>query len=112
MYPYMPTITDSLLMQLNAPMRSIPDHFGYDDLQVGHLLGTPEHLFKRMEEKDILKYRQMFSGKQDVVTLDAAKAKAKATAKGKRPASVDKGPLENGTVEKQLENVTLLDSQK
>lgn len=62
LYPFMPDICESLLKQLNAPMRAIPDVFGYDDIMGGHRIGSPVHLFKRLEEKELEEYKRKFSG--------------------------------------------------
>jgi methionyl-tRNA synthetase len=48
--PYMPTTSDSISRQLNAPLRLIPDAFSYDILG-GHKLNGAEYLFTRIDEK-------------------------------------------------------------
>ena len=50
MEPYMPSTTASILRQINAPRRQIPDSFSLD-IMSGHRLGNPELLFKRIDEK-------------------------------------------------------------
>ncbi|KAI9450168.1 methionyl-tRNA synthetase [Lactarius psammicola] len=49
-YPFMPATSASILSQLNAPARAVPDMLSID-LLPGHHIGTPEHLFKKIEEK-------------------------------------------------------------
>ncbi|KAI8910367.1 tRNA synthetases class I (M)-domain-containing protein [Gorgonomyces haynaldii] len=63
-YPFMPTTTSSILRQLNAPMRRITDTYEGTDLRQGHLIGKPEYLFTRIDEKRIQELRLKYSGQQ------------------------------------------------
>ncbi|WVO18116.1 methionine-tRNA ligase [Cryptococcus depauperatus] len=47
-HPFMPSSSDGILRQLNAPSRSLPSEFSIDILP-GHTLGKPEYLFRRIE---------------------------------------------------------------
>ncbi|CAO3638432.1 unnamed protein product [Cunninghamella echinulata] len=49
-YPYIPTTSESISRQLNAPLRFIPDQFTFDILG-GHQLNGAEYLFTRIDEK-------------------------------------------------------------
>ncbi|CAJ0627147.1 14115_t:CDS:2, partial [Entrophospora sp. SA101] len=49
-YPYMPSTSESILRQLNAPTRIIPDTWTGTDIQPGHKLGKAEYLFKKIDE--------------------------------------------------------------
>jgi len=60
-YPFMPSTSQSILTQLNAPARVVPEALSIDILP-GHQLGTPEHLFKRIDEKMIDVYKEKFAG--------------------------------------------------
>jgi methionyl-tRNA synthetase len=60
-YPFMPSTSASILSQLNAPARSVPDTLSVD-LLVGHHIGTPEHLFKKIDEKMADVWRAKFAG--------------------------------------------------
>jgi hypothetical protein len=51
-YPFMPATSDSILTQLNAPARVVPDVLSTDIL-AGHHIGKPEHLFKKHHERPI-----------------------------------------------------------
>ena len=51
LHPFMPSTTDSILRQINAPARSLPTQFNIDILP-GHRLGKAEHLFKKIENVD------------------------------------------------------------
>jgi methionyl-tRNA synthetase len=91
-YPFMPATSASILSQLNAPARAVPDMFSID-LLPGHHIGTPEHLFKKIEEKMADVWRAQFAGNDTAAaaapiadgTLAApatSKRKAGATKKG------------------------------
>lgn len=59
--PFMPSTADAILQQLNAPPRVVPDALGLDILP-GHVLGKPEHLFKKIDESKAEEYRAKFAG--------------------------------------------------
>ena len=70
-HPFMPSTEAAMLAQLNAPARAVPDVFS-NDLLVGHAIGTPEHLFKRIDEKMADVWRDKFAGaKKQPETADA-----------------------------------------
>lgn len=60
-HPFMPATSDSILAQLDAIPRSIPDTFSID-LLPGHKLGTPAHLFSRIDPANIPKWRAAYGG--------------------------------------------------
>ncbi|KAI3656153.1 hypothetical protein MP638_006759 [Amoeboaphelidium occidentale] len=70
--PFMPGTAKKILLQLNAPARLIPNEFEID-LLPGHRIGTPEHLFKRLEEKNIQELFMRFGG-QKILEARAKKA--------------------------------------
>ena len=70
--PYMPSTAASILEQLNAPQRTVPEVFSIDILP-GHTLGKPAHLFKPIKEETAEALRAKFAGtKKDVVPADAS----------------------------------------
>ncbi|TRM64211.1 tRNA synthetases class I (M)-domain-containing protein [Schizophyllum amplum] len=79
-YPYMPATSERMLAQLNAPARVVPDTF-CNDLLAGHVLGEPEHLFKRIEESQAEVWRARFGGSEE-----GKDAQAKEEPKSKRAA--------------------------
>lgn len=97
-YPFMPSTSKSILAQLNAPARAVPEVLSVDILP-GHQIGTPEHLFKKIDEKMIEVYKEKFAGNNPApnglnpdathVAPDASKKKAKS--KTPEPAE-DSGP--------------------
>jgi methionyl-tRNA synthetase len=101
--PFMPETAAQVLAQLNAPARTVPEALALD-LLPGHTLGTPEHLFKRIEESMADTWRAKFGGgKPDPAALDAdathvapgmskRKAAAAKKAAAKAPAPTDAGP--------------------
>lgn len=68
-YPYLPSTSNAILRQLNCPERLIPSRFDHDEVQQGHLINDPEYLFKKLEDKQISKLRERFSGKSTNSTL-------------------------------------------
>ena len=69
-YPFMPATSASILLQLNAPARTVPDTFSID-LLPGHHIGTPEHLFKKIEEKMADIWRAQFAGNDPAASAPA-----------------------------------------
>lgn len=62
-HPFMPDTADAVLAQLNAPERSVPLVFA-SDILAGHHIGTPDHLFKKIEEKMAEVWKAKFGGNQ------------------------------------------------
>ncbi|KAK6456955.1 methionyl tRNA synthetase [Scheffersomyces xylosifermentans] len=62
-YPYMPETTVQITEILNAPALSITDKFELV-LQAGHHIGKAQYLFKRIDEKKIDEWRNLYGGKQ------------------------------------------------
>ncbi|GAA5972643.1 hypothetical protein JCM8115_006458 [Rhodotorula mucilaginosa] len=60
-HPFMPSTSDSILSQLDAVPRSIPDRFQLD-LWPGHRLGQAQHLFSRIDPKMVPVWRAQFGG--------------------------------------------------
>lgn len=99
--PFMPSTSASVLRQLNAPARTVPEAFSIDILP-GHTIGTPEHLFKPIKEEMAETWREKFAGtKKDVVPVDASvdhptpalsKRKAAAAAKAAKKETTYTGP--------------------
>ncbi|KAN0120874.1 tRNA synthetases class I (M) domain containing protein [Russula decolorans] len=82
-YPFMPSTSASILSQLNAPARAVPLSFSIDILS-GHQIGTPEHLFRKIEEKMAGVWRAKFAGNSPAPAAPAnetSKRKAAAAAK-------------------------------
>jgi methionyl-tRNA synthetase len=92
-YPFMPATSESVLTQLNAPARAVPGVLSIDIL-AGHKIGTPEHLFKKIDEKLIEMYKEKFAGNKPVVPDGPSPdGTSKKKGKGKATGSVgDAGP--------------------
>lgn len=60
-HPFMPGTTASILSQLNAPARTLPEKFTIDILP-GHKVNKAEHLFKRIDPKMEHEWRSKFGG--------------------------------------------------
>ena len=78
-HPFMPATSDALLAQLNAPERSVPVVFA-NDILPGHHVGTPDHLFKKIDEKMADAWKLKFAGKQAETSPDASTDAAAASA--------------------------------
>lgn len=88
-YPFMPATSDSILKQLNAPARAVPDVIA-NDILAGHTLGEPEHLFKKIDEKMADVWKQQFAGTDGVAPetpADPLKTAPGAPALSKRKAA-------------------------
>ena len=89
----MPATATSILSQINAPPRTVPEQFGIDILP-GHHIGEPVHLFKRIEEKQGDVWRAQFAGTKatkvgdlnaDATHVQSATSKRKTAAAKKVP---------------------------
>jgi methionyl-tRNA synthetase len=63
-HPFMPTTSEGILRQLNAPARSLPETFSIDILP-GHTIGKAEYLFKRIDNvngEQEKKWQRKFGG--------------------------------------------------
>ncbi|PKC60057.1 methionyl-tRNA synthetase [Rhizophagus irregularis] len=73
-FPYMPSTTESICRQLNAPLRDIPDTWTIDILP-GHKLGKAEYLFKKIDDKKEEEYLNRYGGGDGKVAETKKKAK-------------------------------------
>ena len=96
-YPFMPSTSASILSQLNAPARSVPHEFTID-LLPGHQIGTPEHLFKKIEEKMAEVWRAKFAGNDPASAAPVANETfaVSGTSKRKAAAAAKKGAQNPG----------------
>lgn len=97
-YPFMPATSESILKQLNAPARAVPVILS-NDILAGHQISTPEHLFKKIEEKMIDAWRAKFGGNEAQQQLDGTdplKA-APGAKKGKKGAKNAAVAIPNGS---------------
>jgi methionyl-tRNA synthetase len=87
-YPFMPASSESILAQLNVPARVVPTALSIDIL-AGHVIGIPQHLFKKIEDDMAEKWRFQFRGSEQAepttdspeATLGLSKRKAAAAKK-------------------------------
>ncbi|KAF8604563.1 methionyl-tRNA synthetase [Ceratobasidium sp. AG-I] len=70
-HPFMPSTSDSILKQLNAPARVIPAVLSTDIL-AGHKLGAPALLFTQIADSKADEWRQKFGGTQQAVAAAVA----------------------------------------
>ncbi|KAH9930044.1 methionyl-tRNA synthetase [Fomitopsis serialis] len=90
-HPFMPATEAAMLAQLNAPARAVPEVFSTDIL-AGHTIGTPDHLFKKIDEKMADVWRAKFGGSKPVEATPEPSADATHVAPGmsKRKAAAAK----------------------
>jgi methionyl-tRNA synthetase len=73
-FPYMPSTSDSILTQLNAPARTISPVLS-NDILAGHTIGTPAHLFTKIDEKMALEWKSRFgTSEQNAPAAEQPKA--------------------------------------
>jgi methionyl-tRNA synthetase len=87
-YPFMPAISDSMLVQLNAPARVVSEVL-CNDVLPGHTIGKPEHLFKKIDEKMVEVWRAQFSGGTSAEKPAAESAGKRTTASAKSNANAN-----------------------
>ncbi|KAH0614510.1 uncharacterized protein H6S33_000146 [Morchella sextelata] len=99
-YPYMPATTLSIINQLNAPLRAIPDTWEAGDLLPGHVIGKAVYLFSRIEEKQEEAWKSRYGGKQEkLADADAKKEKKKGKKAAKQHEQKKKEEGKSTTVE-------------
>ncbi|CAD6943827.1 unnamed protein product [Tilletia caries] len=98
LHPFMPSASSGILDQLDAPPRALEEdpRFGIY-LLPGHKLGTPAHLFKRIEEKMVDVWRAQFGGAAAAPKPASDAAGSASTA----PLGPDGKPLSKKQQEKQ-----------
>jgi tRNA-binding EMAP/Myf-like protein len=57
--PYMPSVTEKILRQLNLPPVQIEDSFALT-IPTGHKIGNPEVIFKKIEEKELKEFKHRY----------------------------------------------------
>lgn len=108
-YPFMPSTSESILSQLNAPARTVPSVLG-NDILPGHTIGASAYLFKRIEEKQADIWRARFGGGSEVgaaVANGAGVAKTK-TGGQKKKEKASKAPVDK-TVQSAKETEAVLE---
>jgi methionyl-tRNA synthetase len=95
-YPYMPAISESILRQLNAPARTVPEVISHDIL-AGHHIGKPEHLFKRIDEKMADFWREKFAGNRPATATATPNPDgvSKKKAKGPNKTAINNNAVQN-----------------
>lgn len=85
-HPFMPAVSDSILQQLDATPRSIPEQFSID-LLPGHKISTAEHLFARINPDKIAEWRKQFGGNSSSTTVEEPVLSKKQLEKNKKAAA-------------------------
>jgi methionyl-tRNA synthetase len=82
-YPFMPTTTESILKQINAPLRKITDVWEANEILPGHTIGKPAYLFKRIDPEMENIWREKYGGNAPKESKPAAKKQKKASKENK-----------------------------
>jgi len=78
-YPMMPTTTESILKQINAPLRKISDVWEANEILPGHTIGKPTYLFKRIDPEMEHVWREKYGGNAPKEAKPADKKNKKAS---------------------------------
>ncbi|KAF9410929.1 hypothetical protein BGZ76_005420 [Entomortierella beljakovae] len=98
----MPSTSESIVRQLNAPLRLLPEEFTTDSFLPGHVINKAEYLFKRIDEKQEDIWRAKYGGNSTAAPEEKKKKKKSSKA---APAPVFQGekPTEVIELEKKIE---------
>ncbi|KAF8931429.1 putative methionine--tRNA ligase, cytoplasmic protein rar1 [Podila verticillata] len=102
-FPFMPSTSESIARQLNAPVRLLPDEFTVDSILPGHVINKAEYLFKRIDEKMEEVWRAKYGGNGSEPAEDKKKKKRGKTAAPAAPIFEGEKPAEVIALEKQIE---------
>ena len=70
-FPFMPSTSEAILKQLNAPARTVPEAFGIDIL-AGHHIGPVDYLFSKIEESKAEEWKARFGSTSNAPAAAAA----------------------------------------
>ncbi|KAF9319924.1 putative methionine--tRNA ligase, cytoplasmic protein rar1 [Podila horticola] len=102
-FPFMPSTSESIARQLNAPVRLLPEEFTIDAILSGHVINKAEYLFKRIDEKMEEVWRAKYGGNGSEPVEDKKKKKRGKTAAPAAPVFEGEKPAEVVALEKQIE---------
>jgi methionyl-tRNA synthetase len=104
-HPFMPSTEESILRQLNAPARSLPETFTSNDILPGHKLGKAEYLFTKIDAKMEDVWRKQFGDKSSVPAEEsAADKKGKKKGRGAAAAKTEERPAYTGPRTQELDD--------
>ncbi|KAG9323222.1 hypothetical protein KVV02_007954 [Mortierella alpina] len=103
LFPFMPSTSESIARQLNAPVRLLPEEFAVDSILGGHTIGKAEYLFKRIDEKMEDVWRAKYGGNGSEATAEDKKKKKKSSKAPAAPVFKGEKPAEVVALEKQIE---------
>ncbi|KAF9336432.1 putative methionine--tRNA ligase, cytoplasmic protein rar1 [Podila minutissima] len=102
-FPFMPSTSESIARQLNAPVRLLPDEFTVDAILPGHVINKAEYLFKRIDEKMEEVWRAKYGGNGSAPAEEKKKKKRGKTAAPAALVFEGEKPAEVVALEKQIE---------
>ncbi|KAF9207273.1 putative methionine--tRNA ligase, cytoplasmic protein rar1 [Haplosporangium sp. Z 27] len=102
-FPYMPSTSEAIARQLNAPVRLLPDEFAVDAILPGHVINKAEYLFKRIDEKQEDIWRAKYGGDSKDAP-EEKKKKKKSASKATAPVFQGEKPEEVIVLEKKIDD--------
>lgn len=106
-YPFMPSTSEAILSQLNAPPRTVSGALS-NDILPGHTIGIPAYLFKKIDEKQADIWRARFGGNPETTTNGTTVAGAGSSKKAAKTTVRPLLPVD-GSV--KSEDILTLDNQ-
>ncbi|KAF9948326.1 putative methionine--tRNA ligase, cytoplasmic protein rar1 [Mortierella alpina] len=105
LFPFMPSTSESMARQLNAPVRLLPETFAVDAILGGHTINKAEYLFKRIDEKmeEVWRAKYGGNGSEAAPAEDKKKKNKKASKAAAAPVFKGEKPAEVVALEKQIE---------
>ncbi|RKP24051.1 methionyl-tRNA synthetase [Syncephalis pseudoplumigaleata] len=97
-FPYMPSTSEVIWRQLNAPARQLADRWTAMDLLPGHRIGEPEYLFQRIDPKQEVVWKAKYGGGSGTADAAPKKAKAKRGPPAAAPAGATTGEAAKVTI--------------
>jgi methionyl-tRNA synthetase len=73
--PYMPDTAASINRQLNTTLLPIPDQWAADSIKPGHVIGTPEYLFRRIAPEKAEEWRGLYGNQKKAKNEEAGNQK-------------------------------------
>lgn len=95
-HPFMPDTEASILRQLAAPARSLPEEFTGKDILPGHKIGKAEYLFTRIKPEMEDVWKKQFGDKDSAPPEEEDSKKAKKKSQKAKLAKATEGPVYTG----------------
>lgn len=112
LFPYMPTISESIFQQLGlTPNPHIAETWGFDSIPGGHAIGTPAPLFKIIPAAKLEEWRDAYGG-EELKKQKALQAEKAAAKKAKKQKAKEKKKQESAAPSDVASDVAKLSIEK